>query len=82
MIYKTTSKTKDEAKNDYNLKNELNAPKWLTASGKVSTPRFLGALSLNKCFDPSTPSLRKGRDRENGEKILVVQMPTDRNADR
>ena len=23
-------------------------------------------LSLNKFFDPSTPSMRKGRDRENG----------------
>ena len=27
-----------------------------------------GQLSLNKLFDPSTPSMRKGRDGENGKK--------------
>ena len=36
------------------------APKWPAGSGKVSTPRF----RLNKFFDPSTPSMRKGRDGE------------------
>ena len=43
------------------------APKWLTGSGKVSTPRFWGILSnfrKNKFFDPSTSSMRKGRDGE------------------
>ena len=38
------------------------APKWLTGSGKVFTYRFFGRcrhLSLNKFFDPSTPSMRK-----------------------
>ena len=35
-------------------------------SGKVSTFRFLGVLS--KFFDPSTPSMRKGRDGEKREK--------------
>ena len=37
----------------------LQNPKWMTGSGKVSTPRFL----LNKFFDPTTSSMRKGRDR-------------------
>merc|ERR1711954_254082 len=44
------------------------APKWPTGSGKVSTPRFLGVLSnfrKTSSFYPSTPSMRKGRDREN-----------------
>ena len=42
-------------------------------SGKLPTPRFLGApikLSLNKFFDLSTPSMRKGNSGEeekNGE---------------
>ena len=41
--------------------------KWPMGSGNMSTPRFLGQLSLNKFFDPSTPSMRRGRNR--GEKI-------------
>ena len=36
------------------------APKWPTGSGKVFG--HSGQLSLNKFFDPSTPSMRKGRD--------------------
>ena len=45
------------------------APKWPTGSGKASTPRFLGTLT--NFFNPSTPSMRKGRDgggKKTGEK--------------
>ena len=38
---------------------------------KVVYPYFFGRskqLSLNKFFDPSTPSMRKGRDGGNGKK--------------
>ena len=38
------------------------APKWPTGSGKLSKQ-----LLLNKLFDPSTPSMRKGNSGENGE---------------
>ena len=31
-------------------------------------------LSLNKFFDPSTPSMRKGRDVENGMKKMENKM--------
>ena len=44
------------------FKIQNGAPKWLTRSGKVSTPRFL----LNKFFDPNTPSMRSGHN--GGEK--------------
>ena len=40
-------------------------PKWPTGSGKGSN---LGYWALNKFFDLSTPSMRKGRDGEN-EKV-------------
>ena len=42
-------------------------PKWPTGS---STPKPFKQLSLNKFFDPSTPSMRKGRDggKKTGEK--------------
>ena len=46
------------------------APKWPTGSGKV--PQVFGhfkQLSLNKFFDPSTPSMRKGHN--GGEKLLL-----------
>jgi len=47
------------------------AQKCPTESGKWSTHRFLGApLLLNKFFDQSTPSVRKGRDRE--KKIIKI----------
>ena len=48
-----------------NLKNPKwppGGPKWPTGSGKESNPRLLAF------FDLSTPSMRKGRDGENGEK--------------
>ena len=38
------------------------APKWQRGSGKVFGRSR--QLSLNKFFDPSTPSMRKGRDEE------------------
>ena len=42
---------------------------------KVVYPEVFGPsrqLSLNKFFDPSTPSMRKGRDGEwNGGKIMM-----------
>ena len=46
------------------------ALKWLTGSGKMSNPRFLGILNNfhYKFFDPSTPSMRKGRDGGNRKK--------------
>ena len=47
------------------------APKWRTGSGKVSTPKVFGhskQLLLNKFFDPSTPSMRKGRNGGNNGK--------------
>ena len=40
--------------------------KWPTGSRKVFTPMFLGILLLNKFFDPSTLSMRKGHNE--GEK--------------
>ena len=39
------------------------APKWPSGSGKVSKQ-----LSLNKFFDPSTPSMRKVDDEEEKKK--------------
>ena len=50
---------------------QYGAPKWQTGSGKVSTPRFFGhfkQLSLNKFFDPCTPSMRKVEDEEEQRK--------------
>ena len=50
------------------------APKWPTGSEKVSTPRrrlvfgHSKQLSLNKFFDPSTPSMRKVDDGEKKKK--------------
>ena len=41
------------------------APKWRTGSGKVSTLGRSKQLSLNKFFDPRTPSMRK---EDNGKK--------------
>ena len=41
------------------------APKWTTGSWKVSTPK---QLLLNKFFDPSTPSMRKGNSGERRRK--------------
>ena len=38
-------------------------------------PKVLGRsqqLLLNKFFDPSTPSMRKGRDGENGKKSTFI----------
>ena len=45
-------------------------------SGKVSTPRFGRSkqLLLHKFFDPSTPSMIKGRDRGNGEKKRLMKI--------
>ena len=34
-------------------------------------------LSLNKFFDPSTPSMRKGRDGENGGKKWKMEKNND-----
>ena len=47
---------------------------------KASTPRFLGILqlSLNKFFDLSTPSMRKGCNGEkSGEKIMIFIVVTN-----
>ena len=38
----------------------LEVPKWPTGSWKVS-PRFLSTYT-NKFFDPSTPTMKKGRN--------------------
>ena len=42
-------------------------------------------LKVNKFFDPCTPSMRKGCDRENGKKMewKIIWLPVDRrNAER
>ena len=55
-------------------------PKWPTGSEKVSTTRVLGVLqlSLNKFFDPNTPSRRKGHDgKKNGGKIKMFIVATN-----
>ena len=60
------------------------SPRWPTGSGNGSNPRLLGALInfcydqllLNKFFDPSTPSMRKGRGREN-KKIGKLKIMTE-----
>ena len=45
------------------------APKWPTGSGKGSNPRLLFRVTFaNKFFDPSTPSMRKGRKGEKNGK--------------
>ena len=47
------------------------APKWPPGVWKGVYPWVFGRskqLSQNKFFDPYTPSMRKGRDEENGEK--------------
>ena len=59
LLRRTTCKIQNDCKG---------APKWLAGSGKVYTPRFLGApinFRLNKFFDPNTPSMR---EIDNGEK--------------
>ena len=48
----------------------LQNSKWLPGGPKMADGvwKVSKQLSLNKFFDPSTPSMRKGRDGENGEK--------------
>ena len=58
--------------------------KWPTGSGKVSALGFGRSeqLLLNKFFDPSTPSMRKGRDRgkKNGKKTGKKREKMDENS--
>ena len=70
------------AHNFFGLKICLD-PKWPTGSGKGSNPKLLGALInffWNNFIDPSTPSMRKGcnKDKKNFKKRWKKRWPSAR----